>query len=57
MMEQSDTDERHGDAILVAGGDDMIIPHTATGLCDILYTTLMGTLDIVAEGEESITGK
>ena len=56
MMEQTDTDEGHGDVVFVAGGDDMVITNTTASLSDKLYTTLMGTLDIVAEGEESITG-
>ena len=57
MMEQTHTCEGHGNAILVAGHNDMIIAYRATSLCNVLHTTLVGTLDIVAEGEESITAQ
>ena len=32
----------------------MVVADTATSLCYIAYATLVGTLDVVAEGEESI---
>ena len=54
MVEQADTGEGHRDTVLVAGHDDMIVADAATSLGDELHTTLMGTLDVVAEGEEGI---
>ena len=54
MMEQSDVGEGHGDAVFVAGLDDIIVADGTTGLCYKLNATLMSTLDVVAEGEESV---
>ena len=54
-MEQANTSEGHGDAILVARHDNMVVAYAATSLGNILHATLMGTLDIVAKGEEGIT--
>ena len=56
-MEQSHACEGHSDAVLVAGHDDMIVADGATSLGDKLHTTLVGTLDVVAEGEEGIRAK
>ena len=57
MMEQSDASEGHGDAVFVASHDDMVITNGATSLGDELHTTLMGTLNVVTEGEEGIRAK
>ena len=54
MMEQAHASECHGDAILVAGVDNIVIAHRATGLSNKLYATLVGTLNVVAEGEERV---
>ena len=54
MVEQTYASECHVDAVFVAGHDHMVITNTATSLGDKLYTTLMGTLNIVAKGEECI---
>ena len=54
MMEQAYTCKRHGYAILVAGVDNIVVAYAASSLCDILYATLVGTLDVVAEWEESV---
>ena len=54
MMEQAYTCKRHGDAILVAGVDNIVVAYAASSLCDILYAALVGTLDVVAEWEEGI---
>ena len=54
MMEKANTGECHGDAVFVASHDHMIVAHRAAGLGNELHTALMGTLDIVAEGEERI---
>lgn len=52
MMEKPNPSECHGDAVFVARHDDMVVTDGATSLCNELHTTLMGTLDIVTEGEE-----
>ena len=54
MMEQANASKRHRDAVLVASHDDMVVAHAATSLSDELHTALVGTLNIVAEGEERI---
>ena len=57
MVEQSHACEGHCDAVFVAGHDDMIITDAAASLGDELHATLMGTLDVVTEGEEGIRPK
>ena len=54
VVEQADASEGHGDVVLVTGHDDMVVADGATGLGDVLDPTLVGTLDIVAEGEEGV---
>ena len=54
MVEQTYASKGHGDAILVARHDNMVVAHRATGLSNELNTALVGTLNIVAEGEEGI---
>ena len=54
VVEETHMGECHGDAILVAGVDDMVVADATASLCDKLYTAAVGTLDVVAEGEESI---
>ena len=54
MVEQSDVGEGHRDAVFVAGLDDIIVADGTAGLCDILHAALVGTLNVVAEGEESV---
>ena len=54
MMEQSYASEGHGDAVLVAGHDNMVVADAAASLSNELYATLVGTLDVVTEGEEGI---
>ena len=53
-MEQSHASKCHSDAVLVAGHDDMIIANRAASLSNVLYATLVGALNVVAKGEESI---
>ena len=57
MMEQAHTCKRHGYAILVAGVDNIVVAYAASSLCDILYAALVGTLDVVAKGEEGIAAQ
>ena len=54
MMEQSHTREGHGDVILVTSLNDIVVTNAASSLGDISHSTLVGTLNIVAEGEESV---
>ena len=54
MVEQTYASEGHGNAVLVAGHDDMVVAYRAASLGDELHATLVGTLDVVAEGEERI---
>ena len=54
MMEQTHTREGHGNAVFVAGLDDIVVTDTAAGLCNVFHATLVGTFDVVAEGEEGI---
>ena len=56
-MEESDACESHRDAILVACLDDIVVTHRATGLGYELHSRLMGTLNIIAEGEERVRAK
>lgn len=53
-MEQSDACEAHGNVILVAGLDDIIIPDGTARLCDISHTASVCSLHIVAKWEECI---
>ena len=54
VVEETHMGECHGDAILVAGVDDMVVADATASLCDKLYTAAMGTLDVVAKGEERV---
>ena len=54
VVEQSYTREGHGDAVLVAGHDDMVIANAAASLGNVLNATLVSALNIVAEGEEGV---
>lgn len=54
MVEQAHTGEGHGNTVLVAGVDDMVVAYGTTGLCHILYTTLVGAFNVVTEGEECV---
>lgn len=53
-MEQTDACECHCHLILVASRNNMVVTDTATSLSYILYTTLVCTFDVIAEGEECI---
>jgi hypothetical protein len=54
MVEQTDACEGHSDAVLVAGHDDVVVSYRTASLGNELHTTLVGTLNIIAKGEESI---
>ena len=44
MMEQADAGEGHGDAVLVARGNDMVVADAAAGLCHVLHAALVCNL-------------
>ena len=54
VVEQSHVSEGHGHIVFVAGLDDIVVTDAAAGLCDVLHATLVGALDVVAEGEECV---
>ena len=56
-MEQSDACHGHGYAILVACVYHIVIAYRASGLCYIAHAALVGTLYVVAKGEEGIRAK
>ena len=57
MVEQADARKGHGDVVLVAGGDDVVVPDGAAGLGDDRHAGLVGPLDVVAEGEEGVAAQ
>ena len=56
-MEQPQAAEGHGDAVLVAGVDDLLVADGAAGLHDSGHAGAAGALDVVTKGEESIRTK
>ena len=56
-MEQPDAAERHGNAVLIAGVNDLLVADRAAGLDNGSHAGAAGTLDVVAEGEESVRTK
>ena len=53
-MEQPDAAERHGNAVLIAGVNDLLVADRAAGLDNGGHAGAAGTLDVVAEGEEGV---
>ena len=53
-MEQPDAAERHGNAVLIAGVNDLLVADRAAGLDNGGHAGAAGTLDVVAKGEEGI---
>ena len=54
MMEQADPGEAHGDPVLVAGLDHIIIPDRAARLRDVTNAAPVCPFHIVSEGEECV---
>ncbi len=54
MVEQADAGEAHGDAMVVAGFNDVVVPDGAARFGDVLDAGLEGTFHVVAEGEEGV---
>ncbi len=52
-MEEANVSERHSDAVLVAGINNMIVTDTTACFCYVFNTTLMSSLNIVAEGKKA----
>ena len=57
MVEQTDACKRHHHVIFIAACNNICITHGSTGLCDVFYTTLMSSFDIIGEGEECIASQ
>ena len=57
MVEQSHVGEGHGNAIFVAGLDDIVVADGASCLRNVLHTALVGTLNVVAKGEEGVAAE
>ena len=55
MMEEANVSKRHGDAVLIACIDNIIVTDATACFCNVFYTTLVSTLDVVTEWEEGIT--
>ena len=53
-MEQTDTGHGHGDPILVAGIDDVLVTDAAAGLGHVFHAAAMGPFDVVPKGEEGV---
>ena len=53
-MEQPDAAERHGNAVLIAGVNNLLVADRAAGLDNGGHAGTAGTLDVVAKGEEGI---
>ena len=54
MVEETNASEDAYHAILVAGGNHIIVAYRTAGFGDVLDTLLASTLDVVAEWEEGI---
>mgnify|MGYP003279619375 FL=1 len=54
MMEEANVSKRHGDAVLIACIDNIIVTDATACFCYVFNTTLVSTLNVVAEWEESI---
>ena len=54
MMKQTNAGECHRDSVFIASVNDIVIPDTSAGLCDIVYAALVSAFDIVSKGEEGI---
>ena len=53
-MEEANSREGHGDVVLVARFDDMIVANRPTGLRHIANAAAMRPFNVVAKGEEGV---
>ena len=56
MMEQAHPREAHGNAVFVAGFDDLIVTDTAARFRDIGHTAAARPFDVVTALEERVAG-
>ena len=54
MVEQADAGECHGNTVLVASFDNMVVTYRTSGLCNIFYAALVSTFNVIAKREESV---
>ena len=54
VMEEANSREGHGDVVLVARFDDMIVANRPTGLRHIANAAAMRPFNVVAKGEEGV---
>ena len=47
VMEQAHAGEGHGDAVFVAGVDDVVVTNRSAGLCNVFNARFVRTLDVV----------
>lgn len=57
MVEKSYARKGHSDVILIASGHNMVVANRAASLRNKVNAAFVGTFDVVAEGEESITAQ
>ena len=54
MVEKSHSGKCHGDIVFVTAFDHKIVPDGTARLNNVRSAAPVGTLDIIAEGEESV---
>ena len=57
MMEQPETGKRHGNAVFIAGFNNIVVTDAAACLCDIFNAAALRAFDIVAEREECVAAE
>ena len=57
MVEQAQTAKGHGNAIFVAGVNDLLVADGTAGLDDGSHAAAAGALDVVAEREECVAAQ
>ena len=57
MMEQPETGKRHGNAVFIAGFNNIVVTDTAACLSDIFNAAALCTFDIIAEREECVAAE
>ena len=53
-MKQAHAGEAHGHAVLIGGGNDVVVPNGPAGLDDVLHAALPRPLHVISEGEEGV---
>ena len=54
MMEQTHAGKRHGNAVFVAGFDNVVVPDGAARLGNEFHAAAVRALDVIPKGEERI---